>query len=130
MIVLPSTIIGGALIAYGARFVRGDISQCVEELLEEKAEADRVKQPDAVVAAIQVRNLDFSYGTVQVLFDVNLDVHKGETVALLGTNGAGKSTLLRVISGLGVPAGASFACTAARSRTPIPSCAPASASCS
>jgi ABC-type branched-subunit amino acid transport system ATPase component/sugar phosphate permease len=103
LIVLPSTIIGGALIAYGARFVRGDISQCVEELIEEKAEADRVRQPDAVVAALQVRNLDFSYGTVQVLFDVSLDVHKGETVALLGTNGAGKSTLLRVISGLGVP---------------------------
>jgi ABC-type branched-subunit amino acid transport system ATPase component len=75
----------------------------VEELIEEKAEADRVRQPDAVVAALQVRNLDFSYGTVQVLFDVSLDVHKGETVALLGTNGAGKSTLLRVISGLGVP---------------------------
>jgi ABC-type branched-subunit amino acid transport system ATPase component len=49
-----------------------------------------------------VRNLDFSYGKVQVLFDVNLEVHEGETLALLGTNGAGKSTLLRVISGLGV----------------------------
>ena len=52
---------------------------------------------------VQVRNLDFAYGTVQVLFDVAVDVHRGETVALLGTNGAGKSTLLRVISGLGVP---------------------------
>jgi ABC-type branched-subunit amino acid transport system ATPase component len=103
LVVLPATLVGGALIAYGARYVRGDISQCVEELLEEKAEADRVKEPDAVVAALQVRNLDFSYGTVQVLFDVSLDVHKGETVALLGTNGAGKSTLLRVVSGLGVP---------------------------
>jgi ABC-type branched-subunit amino acid transport system ATPase component/sugar phosphate permease len=103
LVVLPSTLIGGALIAYGARYVRGDISLCVEELLEEKAEADRVRQSDAVVAALQVRNLDFCYGSVQVLFDVDLDVHHGETVALLGTNGAGKSTLLRVISGLGVP---------------------------
>ena len=103
LVVLPATLAGGALIAYGARFIRGDISRCVEELLEEKAEADRVAAADATVPAIQVRNLDFSYGPVQILFDVNLDVHRGETLALLGTNGAGKSTLLRVISGLGVP---------------------------
>ena len=102
IIVLPSTLIGGALIAYGSRYIRGDISRCVEELLEEKDEADRVRQGGAATPAVQVRNLDFSYGSVQVLFDVNLDVAEGETVALLGTNGAGKSTLLRVISGLGV----------------------------
>ena len=103
LVVLPATLAGGALIAYGARFIRGDISRCVEELLEERDEADRVAAGDAGVPAIQVRNLDFSYGPVQILFDVNLDVHRGETLALLGTNGAGKSTLLRVISGLGVP---------------------------
>ena len=61
-----------------------------------------MQQPDAIVPVLQVRNLDFSYGKVQVLFDVGFDVHQGETLALLGTNGAGKSTLLRVISGLGV----------------------------
>jgi ABC-type branched-subunit amino acid transport system ATPase component len=103
MIVLPSTLIGGALIAYGARYVRRDLSLVVEELTEEQAEAVRVRQPEAAVPAIQVRNLDFSYGSVQVLFDIDLDVARGETLALLGTNGAGKSTLLRVISGLGVP---------------------------
>jgi ABC-type branched-subunit amino acid transport system ATPase component/predicted MFS family arabinose efflux permease len=103
LVVVPSTLIGGALVAYGSRFVRGDISQCVEELLEEKAEAERVQVAGAATPVIQVRNLDFAYGAVQVLFDVNLDVHAGETLALLGTNGAGKSTLLRVISGLGVP---------------------------
>ena len=103
LVVLPATLAGGALISYGARFIRGDISRCVEELLEEKAEIDRVAGAGATVPAIQVRNLDFSYGPVQVLFDVDLDVQRGETLALLGTNGAGKSTLLRVISGLGVP---------------------------
>ena len=48
-------------------------------------------------------NIDFSYGPVQVLFGVDFEVRKGETLALLGTNGAGKSTVLRVISGLAVP---------------------------
>lgn len=48
-------------------------------------------------------HIDFSYGSVQVLFDVSFTVDDGEMVALLGTNGAGKSTLLRVISGLGLP---------------------------
>jgi ABC-type branched-subunit amino acid transport system ATPase component len=105
LVVLPSTLIGGALIAYGSRYIRRDISQCVEELLEEQQEALRLRSASADGAdtpAIQVRNLDFSYGAVQVLFGIDLDVARGETVALLGTNGAGKSTLLRVISGLGV----------------------------
>ncbi len=50
--------------------------------------------------AIAVRDLDFSYGHVQVLFGVDVHVAPGEVLALLGTNGAGKSTLLRVVSGL------------------------------
>jgi len=52
---------------------------------------------------LQCANVDFSYGPVQVLFDVNFEIHRGECVALLGTNGAGKSTILHVISGLEVP---------------------------
>ncbi|MDQ3029794.1 MAG: ATP-binding cassette domain-containing protein, partial [Actinomycetota bacterium] len=49
---------------------------------------------------LTVEGLDVSYGSVQVVFGVDLDVHGGEAVALLGTNGAGKSTLLRAVSGL------------------------------
>ena len=44
--------------------------------------------------------LDASYGPLQVLFGVDLDVGEGEILALLGTNGAGKSTLLRAVTGL------------------------------
>ena len=52
---------------------------------------------------IQVRDIDYSYGPVQVLFGVTLEVQRGEVLALVGTNGAGKSSVLRVISGLGTP---------------------------
>jgi ABC-type branched-subunit amino acid transport system ATPase component len=50
---------------------------------------------------LSVRGVDFSYGSLQVLFGVDLDVAPGEILGLLGTNGAGKSTLLRAVSGLG-----------------------------
>ena len=60
-------------------------------------------RPAGDIPALQIHNLDFFYGTNQVLFDVNLEIHQGEMVALLGTNGAGKSTLLRAVSGLSHP---------------------------
>jgi ABC-type branched-subunit amino acid transport system ATPase component len=52
---------------------------------------------------LECRGISFSYGRLQVLFDVDFTVETGEVVALLGTNGAGKSTLLKVISGIGLP---------------------------
>jgi ABC-type branched-subunit amino acid transport system ATPase component len=50
-----------------------------------------------------LHGVDFSYGQLQVLFGVDLDVRQGEVLGLLGTNGAGKSTVLRVLSGLAPP---------------------------
>jgi ABC-type branched-subunit amino acid transport system ATPase component len=52
---------------------------------------------------LRCRGIEVRYGQVQVLFGVDLDVHEGEIVALLGTNGAGKSTLLRAVTGLSPP---------------------------
>ncbi len=49
---------------------------------------------------LEVRDVDASYGPVQVLFGLSVDVEEGEIVALLGTNGAGKSTLFKCITGL------------------------------
>ncbi len=54
---------------------------------------------------LSARNVDFAYGSVQVLFDVSMRVNEGEMVALLGPNGVGKTTLLRVLSGLEKPQG-------------------------
>jgi ABC-type branched-subunit amino acid transport system ATPase component/MFS family permease len=100
---VPSvTVLGAGLMLYGARFVERDMRRTVEELREERARADAVRA-GAETPLLQVHNLDFSYGPVQVLFDIDIEVRGGETLAVLGTNGAGKSTLLRVISGLGVP---------------------------
>ena len=59
-------------------------------------------------ALLQCRGVDVAYDKVQVLFGVDLDVHEGEIVALLGTNGAGKSTLLKAISGLVPPVAGSI----------------------
>ena len=49
---------------------------------------------------LDVCNLDAYYGDVQVIFDLSLQVDKGEVVSIIGGNGAGKSTLIRCISGL------------------------------
>jgi ABC-type branched-subunit amino acid transport system ATPase component len=49
---------------------------------------------------LRLEGIDASYGPVQVLFGVDIEIADGEIVALLGTNGAGKTTILRVISGI------------------------------
>ncbi|MEX1007455.1 MAG: ATP-binding protein [Acidimicrobiia bacterium] len=100
---VPSAIIGGALLMNGARYIRNDLSLVVEELLEEQEEHRKRFVDHEDIPLLQLANIDFSYGPVQVLFGVDFEVRKGETLALLGTNGAGKSTALRVISGLAVP---------------------------
>lgn len=55
------------------------------------------------IPLLEVRGADFSYGPLQVLFDVSIEVGDNDRVALLGTNGAGKSTLLRLVSGISRP---------------------------
>src|SRR5215204_3290358 len=49
---------------------------------------------------LEVSGLSAGYGSVEVLWDVDLEVGEDEIVALVGSNGAGKTTLLRAISGL------------------------------
>jgi branched-chain amino acid transport system ATP-binding protein len=49
---------------------------------------------------LEVKELDVSYGDIQVLWGISLNVEEGTIVALVGANGAGKTTLLKTISGL------------------------------
>ncbi len=98
----PVCVIGGFMLFIGSRYVRRDITLVIEDVLERYAEGQR-RQAGGELPALQLHNLDFFYGTNQVLFDVNVEVAQGEILALLGTNGAGKSTLLRCVSGLEHP---------------------------
>ena len=57
-----------------------------------------IRQP-----AVEIRNLHFSYGDLQVLRGLSLSIPRGQVVAILGGSGSGKSTLLKLIGGQLVP---------------------------
>ena len=52
---------------------------------------------------LNVQGINATYGDIQALWDVSLEVNQDEIVALIGPNGAGKTTLMRVIAGLHKP---------------------------
>src|ERR1700716_4469814 len=56
--------------------------------------------PPEAASLLQAAGVDAGYGTMQVLWGVDLAVHAGETVLLLGANGAGKTTFLKSLVGL------------------------------
>lgn len=49
---------------------------------------------------LEIKDVNVNYGNLKILRDVNLDIHRGEIVSLIGANGAGKTTLCRAISRL------------------------------
>ena len=55
---------------------------------------------NAAVPLLPVQGLKAWYGAAQILFDVSLQVGRGEVVALMGRNGAGKSTTLKALMGM------------------------------
>lgn len=54
-------------------------------------------------ALISVRNLYKKFGKLEVLNGINLDIYKGDVVAIIGPSGCGKSTFLRCLNGLETP---------------------------
>ncbi len=54
---------------------------------------------------LEARGLKVSYGGINAVKGIDLEIHEGELVALIGANGAGKSTTLRALVGLEPPAG-------------------------
>ena len=79
--------------AFGTSELAGPISVSTEE-------QDQPLPIAGDAPLLRLSRVDAAYGTVPVLFGVDLDIADGEIVGLLGTNGAGKSTVLRVVSGL------------------------------
>jgi len=57
---------------------------------------------------LEIQDVCFSYGTIQALRNIRMQISKGELVTLIGSNGAGKTTMLSLISGLMVPSSGSI----------------------
>src|SRR5579872_2154985 len=58
---------------------------------------------------LELRDISKSFGSVEALSDVDLEVRRGEVMALVGDNGAGKSTLIKSIAGIhGIDSGQIF----------------------
>lgn len=58
---------------------------------------------DTRIAAVSLRNVTKTFGAVVANEKVNLDIYKGEILALLGENGSGKTTLMNMLSGIYFP---------------------------
>jgi ABC-type branched-subunit amino acid transport system ATPase component len=95
-------LVAALLVRRAAVTADADMYRVVGDVVEQE-EVAAIVHHGHHLPLLACRHIDFAYGQLQVLFDVNLTVDEGEIVALLGTNGAGKSTLLRAISGLGFP---------------------------
>ncbi|MDO5501674.1 MAG: MFS transporter [Actinomycetia bacterium] len=94
----PFMVLSSLIILASAGHVTGDIRAAKAAAV---AERDAAEIPDeSAELLLVVRDLEATIDGATILASVDLDVRRGEIVALTGTNGAGKSTLLKAICGL------------------------------
>jgi D-xylose transport system ATP-binding protein len=79
--------------------------------------------PNPGEPVLSLRGICKNFGAVSALTDIDLDVHAGEVVALVGDNGAGKSTLVKVLSGVHRPTSGSIRFRGAEVELPNPGAA-------
>ncbi|GAB3610307.1 ATP-binding cassette domain-containing protein [Humibacter ginsengiterrae] len=71
--------------------------------------ADAARLAGALEPVVSMRGISKSFGHIQALRNVDLDLYGGEVVALVGDNGAGKSTLVKILAGVHPPDSGSIA---------------------
>ena len=93
-----------ALVSVASRLVVMNFGQVLaqgdpHEVMANAARARSVYGHPGIMTLLQTHNLSAFYGDFQALFDINVTVEEGETVAIIGANGAGKTTFLRAVAG-------------------------------
>lgn len=78
-----------------------DTVQLIED--EKKIEIKFPDPPRSATVPVELKNIFKSYGELEVLRDINLQIERGEKIAIVGSNGAGKTTLAKIIGSKGTP---------------------------
>ena len=97
LFLFPMTLLSPIIALSAAKFFEVDMRAALASSMAK--EEYRQARRSGTTKLLVCKDVDVAYGSVQVLFNVDLVLDEGEIVALLGTNGAGKSTLLRAVAG-------------------------------
>jgi len=80
-----------------------EVMSTANRALNNNVEKAGNRQVDAFNKAIELRNVNFSYGAKPILLDVNLAIQRNKSIGIVGESGAGKTTLFDIITGLLTP---------------------------